>query len=252
MVQVKLGYCYGTVTGLVSNGFGGYVAVAHLGKPGVLEAVELVLFVKSQCRAHFAPVVAHYLGARWCGAGRHPVGKQEQVAGLAQDSELERKAHDLVRYGNDLLFPVLAFLCPYGDGAVLDAEITDAQTRHFDWPDVTVIQDVAGEKKMPVMIVQPCRDFLYCVAGYCLALFFVETLAYWLDAVCGAARDLSFLYKIAAKHSQKVKVVVPGLCAVVAVNEDVVKERATEFLVKLVHVNYPVVPFYVLPQYLDV
>ena len=75
-----------------------------------------------------------------------------------------------------------------------------------------------------------------CFRRYYCALLLVESLADGGYAVGRLALQISFLYEISGKHTQKIKIVVAGLCSVVAVYENVVKEVDTVLPVKLIDV----------------
>jgi len=71
---------------------------------------------------------------------------------MGEDLQLYHQLHHHIREGDRAILPILRAVVRDEDGASLDGDVLELDVAHLIGPDEAVVQDVAGQQEMPVIL----------------------------------------------------------------------------------------------------
>ena len=153
--RVSVGDGQRAVACLVPNGYRIHTIPQHIGYTCILQGVILEPFVKLQVFLYMMePVVAKLLLRPRFLAWLETFAEEVAATMGAEDVKVDHQFGHLLGHGDGNRIPVLGLILMQRYRAFTYIYIAHAHAREFLWPDTHIMREIAGQQKMPIVLLK--------------------------------------------------------------------------------------------------
>ena len=236
--SVDVRYEDGRVSRLVAHRQYVGVSPQHVGYARVLERIELIPRAHVQRLAHApVPIVAERLLAVVRLAGLETLAEEVIMAGIIENAQFQHQLKHVVGQRYHGIIMVLSVAAVQVQRLSLHRKVAHFKVAHFLGTHEKIVQDVARQQVMLVMLAQPLVQIRQHLVGDDVAALALAPALHQRIAGRRVYAYVASLKKVLAERLEPRQVIVACLQRVVAVDEDIVQELAYNKVVELVYVE---------------